>query len=383
MTSAVDISEGAHEDKYENMINQDLDDIWRTRTFSSPSNVLQSTGIEKYIDAYSNWTALVRDRYADYYKIYFYLPWGYIVDGTELETSYGGSVAKYYDVVNAEGYDTTTLIEEAKYSQIIPYNQYSLGAVSHRINVGEKLFTNWNMSEFETTKSQSATGPGGPCVIIKTSNSIVGLSQSSVFKKPGENSYGGDPADFATALPVYNIKRNVTPYGGITHTSRQNSVYMSTGAYKNVQTDVDIQRCVTYGGDTYLNLLDYLFTATFQANDEKTDTEKKHFVGCYVPFESSINMNLFNGDMAHRSYRGDVYTGGALFDDTNYNGTYLDTHLQTDVTQKGTYHVQDRPYYVYNPVYSTQNGGKQYVPASIYSIAFSAVIPPPICIPPG
>jgi hypothetical protein len=144
---------------------------------------------------------------------------------------------------------------------------------------------------------------------------------------------------------------------------------MSTGAYKNVQNDADTLKCVAYGGDTYLNLLDYLFTATFQANDEKTDTEKKHFVGCYVPFESSINMNLFNGDMAHRTYRGEVFEDPeGVLGDVNKRPAYLDTHLQTDITQKGTYHVQDRPYYLYNPVYSTQNGSKQYVPASIYSI---------------
>lgn len=368
LASPVDTQE-ATEDRYENVFNEDLYDVSKSRTLSSPSYVLQSTGTEGYIDAYNNWTMLVRDVTANYYSIYFYLPWGYMSNGNNVNTSYGGSVAKYYDVVDTEGYDVTTLIEEAKYSQIIPYNQYSLGATSHRINIGEKLFTNWNMSEFERTKSQSITGPGGPCVIIKTSNNIPGLSQSNVFTRLDGGSYTGNIADFATTIPVYNVKRNVTPYGGITHTSRQNSVYMSTGAYKNVQNDVDTLKCVTYGGDTYLNLLDYLFTATFQANDEKTDTEKKHFVGCYVPFESSINMNLFNGDMAHRTYRGEVFEDPeGVLGDVNKRPAYLDTHLQTDITQKGTYHVQDRPYYLYNPVYSTQNGSKQYVPASIYSI---------------
>lgn len=360
LSSAINTDEG--ENSYGDIsFTEEIIETYKSRTFSSPSYVLQSTGTEQYIDAYGNWTILARYSAPNVndYRIYLLLPWGYMNGDNSTITNYGGSIAKYYDIVDTDGYDSTISVEEAKYSQIIPYNQYSLGAVSHRINVGEKLFTNWNMSEFEKTKNQCITGPGGPCVIVKTSNIIPGLSESSIFTRLDGNSYVGEPADFATMLPVYNVKRNVTPYGGITHTSRQNSVYMSTGAYKNVQVDVDIQRCVTYGGDTYLNLLDYLFTATFQANDEKTDTEKKHFVGCYVPFESSINMNLFNGDMAHRSYRGET-----LWSD----GAYLDTHLQTDITQKGTYHVQDRPYYLYNPVYSNQNGSRQYVPASIYSI---------------
>lgn len=63
----------------------------------------------------------------------------------------------------------------------------------------------------------------------------------------------------------------------------------------------------------------------------------RRFFGNYIPFESSINMNLFNGDMAHRTYTSDGY---------------LDTHLLMDPTQKGIYHVQDRPYYSYNSVYS-------------------------------
>lgn len=331
-------------DRYDDLYNQDYPSyIQKTRTFSSPSYVLQSNGKESYIDNYNNWTCLIDNPTAGIISVGFQLPYGFkaqLSNGVtdEVAVSYGGSVAKYYDVV----YPTVTYvneyplqIQEAKYPPIISYNSYDSGVLSYRINVGEKLFTNWNMSEFDRTNSQSITGPGGPCLVIKTSSNLHGINERS---------------EYANALPVFNVKRSVIPYGGITYTSRQNSVYISTGAHKSVW-DEDAW-CITYGGDTYLNVLDYLFTATFQANDADKDKEKSHYVGCYIPFESSINMNLFNGDMTHRTYR----------------GGYLDTHLQTDITQKGTYHVQDRPYYLYNPVYSTQNGSKQYVPASIYSI---------------
>lgn len=327
------------EDAYET--DHELEYRFKTRTFSSPSYVLLNNGKENYIDNYSNWTYVLDNDSGTH--VVFTLPYGFRTNDSTTLVSHGGSVAKYYDIFYPEvtGYENVRSIEEAKYPPIIAYNSYESGVLPYRINIGEKLFTNWNMTDFSNSDHQEITGPGGPCLVVKLSDSLYGVGESAAFT---------NGADFANALPVFNVKRSVIPYGGITYTSRQNSVYISTGAHKSTQDGSAL--CITYGGDTYLNVLDYLFTATFQANDADKDREKSHYVGCYIPFESSINMNLFNGDMAHRTYR----------------GGYLDTHLQTDITQKGTYHVQDRPYYLYNPVYSTQNGSKQYVPASIYSI---------------
>lgn len=372
--SHIDTAEGSvYPDRYASLYenNGGMYCTDKSRTFAAPSWVLQSTGKENYVDSHSNWTCIRRDGVTTNIQVVFQLPWGYRTEsGDDVDTSYAGSIAKYYDIVSSDNnYTIPTIIQEAKYPPIISYNSYSSGVLPYRINVGEKLFTNWNMSHFSVTNSQTITGPGGPCLVVKTSRELPVLSQSSVLSKLDGSSYVGNDVDYVNALPVFNVKRNVTPYGGITYTSRQNSVYIPTGGYKNIQTDDNYQTCVTYGGDTYLNLLDYIFTATFQANDEAVDAQKKHYVGCYIPFESSINMNLFNGDMAHRSYRGGLWdNSGGILDGTNYNSSYLDTHLQTDITQKGTYHVQDRPYYLYNPVYSNQNGSRQYVPASIYSI---------------
>jgi hypothetical protein len=47
-------------------------------------------------------------------------------------------------------------------------------------------------------------------------------------------------------------------------------------------------------------------------------------MGAYIPFESSINMNLFNGSMTHRTYTSD---------------NYIDSHMQLEPTQKGVYHA--------------------------------------------
>ena len=45
---------------------------------------------------------------------------------------------------------------------------------------------------------------------------------------------------------------------------------------------------------------------------------------------------------------------------------YIDPHMQLDPTQKGVYHVQEKPFFVYNSVYSSQQGSRKFVPKSIY-----------------
>ena len=152
-------------------------------------------------------------------------------------------------------------------------------------------------------------------------------------------------------VPIVNIKKsNTSQYGGNTYTARQNSVYMSTFSYTQ---KISEQTITVFGGDTYLGLLDYPITMTFQGNDEATWDDSKHFFGAYIPLESTYNLNLLSGDMAHRTYRA--------------GDNYIDSHMQVDITQKQLYHTQDRPYYVYNKAYSVFSGSKQYIPQSIYA----------------
>lgn len=360
---------------------------YRTRTLAAASSTLQQDGTIASFDIKSNWvgyTNNISDIVGDLLDgICFLLPWGVKPSSSSGEEGatdggqsyFAGHVAKYFITatsVNSGFLTSNNIIQDAKYPPIAPYNSCSgTGAIPYRTNVGEKMFTNWNMCSFGQTKPsitsteddlygdqhggghgkyQPVIGPGGPCLVIQTSNSIPGIGSNSWFESTdiSLNTY-----DYSNALPIYNVKRSVIPYGGITYGSRQNSIYQSTGSFQLLESGTTTYANITFGGDTYLNVLDYLFTATFQCNDEKVWRSSSNYVGCYIPFESSINMNLFNGDMAHRTYTA---------------GNYLDTHLQTDITQKGTYHVQDSPYYVYNPVYSSQNGGRQYVPASVYAM---------------
>lgn len=257
---------------------------------------------------------------------------------------YNASIAKYYypkysDTVGKVG---NIPIKDARYPMDIPYNAYH-DIRGYRVSVGERTYTNYAMSTFDKHNEQVTLGAAGPCLIIQTENLDKYVPRFSGVIDPNFNELYS-----SNALPVFNVKRSITaPYGGNTYSSRQNSVYISTNAYGGEPTNV-----YAYGGDTFLNVLDYAHMFTFQANDEEDAQYRRRYEGAYIPFESSINMNLFNGSMTHRTYTSD---------------NYIDSHMQLEPTQKGVYHAQDRPYYVYNPVYSVQQTTKKFVPSSIYA----------------
>lgn len=315
-----------------NVDNSDLSD--KSRLFAMNSVSLQQDGTESVYDSELsklNYTSLVDG------NVNTYIP---------LLALYSAHIAKYYNFnYDSDNVVKPALIEYAKYPSIIPYNAFSQGVTAYRTNVGDIMYTNYAMSSFDKTgqENQPVLGPAGPCVIIKSSqlNGILPFFNNT--------SLG---AIYATnAVPIVNIKRSTTTqYGGDTYVARQNSVYISTFSYKQEQSSGE---SYVFGGDTYLNMLDYPVTMTYQADDSETWNASCRFFGAYIPFESSINMNLFSGDMAHRTYRS--------------GDNYIDSHMQIDITQKQLYHVQDRPYYVYNNTYSTQSGSKKYVPQSIYA----------------
>jgi hypothetical protein len=60
----------------------------------------------------------------------------------------------------------------------------------------------------------------------------------------------------------------------------------------------------------------------------------------FIPFETSINLNLQYGDTTSRSCEEDR--------------TYTDVYLSTTITggTLGNYHIQSKPYYAYNDAYS-------------------------------
>lgn len=276
---------------------------------------------------------------------YIKFPTGTQENGPEI--GYMAGVAKYYNMK----YNSTVTagssasIQNARYATDIPYN--AVGDVSaYRISIGDRTYTNYAMSGFTKNDTQVIMGAAGPCVIAQVNN-VNNVNIDTLYPPSGVNGMSA-----ISAVYVFNVKRNVvSAYGGNTYVSRQNSVYIPTNSYVRM-TGSSSYTNYTFGGDVFLGMLDYPNMFIFQGNDVSAYQRRKAFLASYIPFETSVNTNLLNGDMVYKTY---AY------------GNFLDVHLQLDIQQTQSYHVQDRPYYVYNAVYSSQQGSKQFVPKSIYA----------------
>lgn len=279
---------------------------------------------------------------------------------------YPAMIAKYYVPIYIQDSDSTYNISDVVYPPMIPYNAYSEGLVAYRVNIGERTFVNFNTGAFGYTGLQGVHGPSGPCLIAYNEDAFQNFPQSTVGEDSTfKNKYSTaavPPNDFDTvnAITIANVVRTLAgQYGGNTYTAKMNSIYIPTGAYAGNETaSVDV-----YGGDTYICILDYPVTYTFQNNYapwsgesaenwKDSDAWLSAYVGAYIPFETSINTNLLSGDMFFR--------GVSLSNN-------VDPHIEYDITQKGTFHVQDKPNFEYNTVYSAQNGAKQFVSSYLYS----------------
>lgn len=156
-------------------------------------------------------------------------------------------------------------------------------------------------------------------------------------------------------IPVVNIKRNIIPYGGNTYLSRINSIYISTG-YNSI-SDNNTIKGITYGGDTYIGILDHRTGSPWPnpeiggGNPDRLQMSMTDF----IPFETSINLNLQYGETTSRSCEG--------------KRTYNDVYLSNTITGGtiGNYHIQSKPYYAYNDAYSSQSTAKNFVPKGLYS----------------
>lgn len=203
----------------------------------------------------------------------------------------------------------------------------------------------------------------GKCAIVQgkndftdTFNSVLSpntehMSANNILKGNlyGTGNYGG-----LWDIPVVNIKRDIIPYNGNTYVARTNSTYVSTGYFKIVG---DTSNPWVFGGDTYLGILDHR-TGSIWPNPEigggDPDNTQMSMTD-FIPFETSINLNLQYGDTTSRSCEGDR--------------TYTDVYLSTTITggTLGNYHIQSKPYYAYNDAYSAQSNAKYFVPSGMYS----------------
>ena len=148
---------------------------------------------------------------------------------------------------------------------------------------------------------------------------------------------------------ICNIKKQSTLQSG-TFAERSNSIYIGCNAFQTADKNESVY---CFGGDTYLGVLDYLNTQyTQQANDYDLYSECRIHTQCYIPFETSVNLNLLTNKQYHHTVQSDENIGQNLIsvDPVAYAGYAQTTSL-----------------YQYNTIYSQQNNMFPFVTKGIYA----------------
>ena len=258
--------------------------------------------------------------------VYLDMGKGHRTDGL----GYAG-VFKYYNKQLSNYAGQYINIEDGIISQTLPYFMSLKDAKGYGQPIGNKLYVNF------TAGGRRQVSNHGVSAVLQLDESF------NPHKDPTQL------RDFCTAI-IANVKQSVIPYGGNTYISRQNSVYNSCGCFSSVQ---DNKPLMCYGGDTYLGILDYLNTSIVQhSNDVEDDDHARLCCVCYIPLETSVNLNLRSDESYHRTA-------------SDKQGNNF---VQSEPTVLPNGYTQKKPYYEYNPVYSATSGSKQYVSKSIYSV---------------
>ena len=147
--------------------------------------------------------------------------------------------------------------------------------------------------------------------------------------------------------PVVNIKQQVYPYGGYSYTNRTKSTYIPCTQH----TTYDDTSAYVFGGDTYLGVFDYTHTTVRQyETDPNTSSIHQLYVNCYIPLESTINLNLFSSDTYSKTVEGAI----------------AQNLIQYDPFVSPVY-TQTKPLYEYNSAYSVDGNAQIFVPELLYS----------------
>ena len=284
-----------------------------------------STAEESGIGYNDSYFGTFSDRSSHNGKYYLDMGYGHRTDGL----GYAG-VFKYYNNEASSFSNTYYDIEDGIISQTLPYFIQIKDSKGYVQFIGDRSYVNF------TAGGRRQVSNHGVSAVLQLPVSFDPYITPTSVK------------DFCTAL-IANIKYNTIPYGGNTYISRQNSIYNSCGAFNKVSES----KVMCYGGDTYLGVFDYLNTSVVQYNNDTEDDDHSRLCCvCYIPLETQVNLNLRSDESYHRTVTSEKM--GNNF-------------VQSEPTNLPNGTVQKKPYYEYNPVYSTTSGSKQYVPKSIYA----------------
>jgi hypothetical protein len=175
-------------------------------------------------------------------------------------------ISKYYrpsSKVNRGDYGRKVAnITDVAFPPMVPYNGIN-DKSAYYTNIGNIAYLNMGLTNFEFAIPRENTcdksGPFGPCLIAYAPGVTSSIPRISSVSLDGSN-YSS--SHISNIIPVVNIKKNGSQYGGNTFTSRQNSIYISTNSYSN-DISGETHTLYTFGGDTYLCLLDQPLTMIF------------------------------------------------------------------------------------------------------------------------
>lgn len=175
-------------------------------------------------------------------------------------------------------------------------------------------------------------------------NLVISIDRNFDFLKSNKDS-SIVPSQCMNRVVIANVKKQ-SGFVSDSYNMRTNSIYIPC-----VNHFVD-DSCICYGGDTYLTVLDYLNTSFVQEeNDYNSRAEFRLHTQCYIPFETTVNANLFSNPQYHTTLT-DKMIGNNL--------------IQHQPVAQGS-HIQKEPQYQYNAAYSQQSNAISYIPKSIYS----------------
>lgn len=274
------------------------------------------------------------------------------------ESWYDATLAKYYNKITTGGYNSASIQDITIATNTEPFDLDDDAWRTKATNVGSMVYYNWvygdtsKASDYDDNNVRKV-GPHGVCAIFQSTDMT---SRNTMVGEVPELAAGPESAN---AILIANLRQSVTPYGGNSYATRQNSVYIGTGSYVNAKDNSNTKVNV-FGGDTYVGVLDYAncMFAYHNASDnyEQPDNERiRAYNGAYIPLESSINLSL----------RTDTVGTAKTYE----SGTgYANHFVENDIVQVGSIYVQNTPLYAYNDAYSAQPRAKNYVSKSIYSI---------------
>lgn len=241
---------------------------------------------------------------------------------------------KYYNIKHDLD-ESNYQIEDAIIGEALPFQNSLTDSKNHAQSIGSKMYTNTSVAGY-----QQYGNHGINCVL---------QLDPSFNKTSGSNGNLDQVFNYLNTSYICNIKRNIIPYNGNNYVSRQNSIYISCGANQDRRTTTSL----CFGGDTYLNVFDYLNTAFCQQTNDPEDWHSMRMnTVCYIPLESIVNTALFSSESYHNSV----------------TGTMGNNLIQNEPVVLGNGYVQQKPLYEYNTAYSVQSEALKYIPKSMYQI---------------